>query len=329
MEKDAKESEGGKNQPKWGNRAFNMVILILLAYGAYEYLEQKRKDTIPADQLFATQPLGQGVQVMDSRDPRIEQLYQQRSYDYTKSLMPVSRPGVRVTQLEAGSGPAALCGQVATFRRYDGDNTGEPETLRIGDISQPLGLSLGLKGMRVGEVRQMMIPAPLFKENATKDDKELQIVKAELLSLSPETDYNEQRLRRFLIQAGSGTQLRCGDMAIAHIAVWDSNGELLFDSKADNGLPIWFEIGMGHVPFGLETGALSMSAGGAYTIIMPQNMREPLHPAENAPVPPTSLAVRAWPAELVLPKDRAVILDITMPAKIPHITQPASPLTAQ
>lgn len=312
-----------KKQGDLFNRALNLIVLVLIAYGMFSYFTEQEEPTPETTIAGVAETLGDKME-LDPSDPRIEQLYKPNRMNLASRLMPVSRPAVATTVIEEGDGPAALCGQQVSYQVLDGEENEAlrvvaTESFRLGETNQkPIGYTLGIEGMRPGEVRQLVIPPVLWKENPEDDDKEVLVRKVKLLSAEPETAFGEMGLRRFVIHGGGASMLRCGDIAAAHLSIWDMNGSKIFDSRDQGNAPVWFELGKGQAPFGIELGAQQMVPGGRYTLIVPPQMIPAIMPPEEGWQPPAQYAVQSFPKDIPLPADRAIMVDLLMMETMPH-----------
>ena len=311
-------SKPDAEKSKTANRLFNLLILAFILYGVYSFM-QKGGDAGILNEL------GAKLDVIDNwqeGDPRVDRLKHQQRNNALDRVFPVKRPAISKRILEEGHGAPATCGQIASYQLIENSKTSETRQLRIGSVSAPQGLTLALEGMRPGERRKTTIPPSLWNKNNSNQPTQLTL---ELQHAKPPLPVTNMPLRRFLIKGGSGYPLRCGDLAVMHLTLWNAKGEQIFTSK--NGKPVYFYIGEGQVPYGIERGVLEMAPGGVYSLILaPEywtNLAADSEPASPAP----ALEVQAFPTNLEIPNGQMILVDIDYPKNLPAAA--SSPLPAE
>lgn len=309
-------SEKPESHP--ANALFNLFIIAFIGYGFYIYM-QKGGDAGVLNEL------GEQLAVIDAPqegDPRIDRLHHQQRSNALARMFPLTRPAVTHQVLEEGKGAPASCGQLATYRLISGfgktQQVSEAKQLRLGSTQAPQGLTLGIEGMRPGETRRIMVPQELWTGVRPQEGQvsEVTAIVVTLEALEPELPQAEMPLRRFVIRGGSGYPLRCGDLAMMHLTLWGADGTQLFTSKG--GKPVYFFLGEGQVPYGLERGVLEMAPGGLYSLVSAAELWKPLAvSAQEATLTPP-FAVQAFPQDLSLPEGQIILVDIDYPKDAPR-----------
>lgn len=313
-------------------RLLNVLVILLLGYGVYNYLAGNTA-TIQQQALLDAEVKKKGVtSVLHTQDFRIDQLKEQDAFNVIGKAFPKIRINVVTTTLKAGDGRRVSCGQTVTYRVHEGVGgagiVGKEQTIRLGDVhdNASKGLSWGIEGAQIGEIRELNIPkdftAMLFSTSMPEAEKKV----VEILAATPEfPKAGEMPLRRFIQRGGAGYGLRCGDHAIAHMTLWDSAGKMLFSSLG--GLPIYFEVGAGKgVPLGIELAAQEMGPEGEYTVIVPKELMMPLHINSTSLAPPKGLEVQPFPHSIALPKEGVLIVDLSFPKDLPLKQEPRKEL---
>ncbi len=299
-----------------GSKIFNLFIIAFIGYAVYVYM-QKGGDAGILNEL------GDHLKVIEAPqegDLRIDRLKHHQRANVLARIVPKERLGVTWSVLQKGEGAPVSCGQEATYSLISGfgsDQTvSKPRMLRLGSVKAPQGLTLGLEGMRVGEVRQVKVPQRLWSgsQPAEGQPARLTTITLELKNVSGQVPQAEMPLRRFFIRGGGGHPLRCGDLAIMHLTLWSGEGKKLFSSLG--GKPVYFYLGEGQVPYGLERGVLEMAPGGLYSLALSPELMRPLAPdTVRSAAPP--YAVQPFPADLALPEGQMVLIDIDYPKELP------------
>ena len=314
------------------NMAFNICILAFIGYGFYSYMQKGGNAGVFNE-------LGERLDVIDAPiegDPYIDRLEQQSRLSVLDKLTPVKTVAVNHQTLEKGQGAPAMCGQTARYKIITGagsqQQVSDIKTIQLGDVKKPHGLTLAIEGMRVGEVRKASIPQELWTGIAREERSAVMTqLTLELVSIDSSIPENALGLRRFVSKSGSGLPLRCGDLAMVHVAIWAENGQKLFSTEKDK--PVYFYLGENHVPYALQRGVQDMLPGGQYSLVFSPDLWKNL--AENnqsSPMPPYE--VQPFPQELALPDGQLIMIDVAyprevarknLPANNPPVTEPVTP----
>ncbi len=309
-------------------KLLNLSILLLLGWailqvilGANENVTDNNKQQDNAASMKASNATAPDTAAMTT-DPRIDELLEHNNVNMLNQLTLKFRRVSPVTHiLQDGAGPAILCGQLAEYEIIESgkqdDLLNEPQQMRIGSNLQQLPLGLGMIGMRVGEVRKITIPVNIWNTPPIGQMPKISHnVTVKLLKILDTIADSEMPLRRFIRRNGNGSTLRCGDIALLYIDIWDSNGKLLFTTK--HSAPIQFLLGGGNVPFGLEQAVIGISKGGKYSFVIPKEMLVTLN-SENYLSPYADniakFTAQPWPGDITLPKERAIIVDVYYPTE--------------
>lgn len=317
-----------KQDSKNFQRLFNLLILGFIGYGFFVYLQEGGEAGVLND-------LGTQLAVIDAEpegDPRIDRLDARNLQpDSLSYLYPVERPSVRSQTLQEGAGLPVECAQEITYRLIEGfgseQSVSETRRMRLGSPTVPQGLTLGMEGMKPGEVRRIEIPQQLWTGSAPAQEVPVEItaLTVELESVGETLPQTTMPLRRFIRKASNGDALRCGDLAIVEMTIWAGNGEQLFTTAGDQ--PVYFFLGDGRVPYGIERGVQDLRAGGAYSLVVaPQYW--PALQQESAPLQPIPYAAQPFPQDLAVPEGQLVLVDIGYPEELPPLKQAVIPATA-
>lgn len=315
-----------KKKSNAGTKAFNLFILVFIIYGFYSYMQKGGDVGIFND-------LGHHLEVIEAPregDPRIDRLQNQRRMSAMDNLMPVESINVTHRTLKEGEGVPASCGQTVTYRLVSGvgseQEMSEVKSFRLGDYQKPHGLTLGVEGMRVGEVREIVIPQQLWTGDVPAEGQRAQrtIITVELKSISPQEPQTDMALRRFVTRNGSGIPLRCGDLAVLHMAVWAENGKKLF--ATEQGKPLYFYIGENSVPYALERGVQGMLPGGQYSLIFAPELWKRLTENVTPTSAPAAYEVQPFPTDIEWPSDQLILVDIAYPKQVAQKGLPAMPI---
>ncbi len=143
------------------------------------------------------------------------------------------------------------------------------------------GWSEGVIGMKVGGIRQLVIPPSLgYGDKGTSDipANATLIMEIELVDVHDpikQTTVNDADLKTtasglkyYDIQEGVGSSPQNGQTVVVNYTGWLADGTQ-FDSSFDRGQPIVFKLGAGQVIKGWEEGLLSMKPGGRRKLIVP------------------------------------------------------------
>jgi len=189
---------------------------------------------------------------------------------------------------QAGSGPAALCGQTVgikyTAATADGkqfaDSGEKPLTFRIGDHSVIKGLEQGVQGMKKGGSRKIQIPPKLgfddakFSAGAPVPASSSLSYDITLVDYAP--SFPEPKglgLRIYDDQSGAGDEIFCGDSGLVNYRIWDMEGNLIASNDATT--PVKITTAEGKFPYAMELALAGdnlkkgMHPGGKRTVIAP------------------------------------------------------------
>ncbi len=304
---------------------FNFIALAFILYGLYSFL-QKGGDA----GLLST--LNQQMALVETNhdNSAIDKLETAMQMPGFSNLIPDKRPAVLQTTLQEGKGDSAICGQTITYRLIEGygenQKISKTRSLQLGSSRIPLGITRGIEGMKVGEVRQLTVPPTLQKTQDQLEDVALlnTQITIELVSISPQLPEAQLPIRRFVARSSSGLGLQCGDIAPLNMAIWSNTGELLFDNR--NTDPAYFIIGQNHMPYGVERGVTQMAPGGLYTLALVPDYLAPLAKPFKAAEPlQSTYKMKPFPADFKWPTDM-VLIDISYPEKLESNRLPEAPM---
>ncbi len=180
-----------------------------------------------------------------------------------------------------------ISGTVTTPDNYiaSSDYGGTPMmfTLGRGDTVFP-GWEQGTAGMKVGGIRQLIIPPALglggqsageIPANATliMEISLTDVHQPQVMTKVNESDYKTTAsgLKYYDIKVGDGPSPLSGQTVTIHYTGWLQDGTQ-FDSSRDRNQPFSFAVGQNSVIPGLEEGVLSMKVGGIRQIVIPPNL---------------------------------------------------------
>ncbi len=204
--------------------------------------------------------------------------------------------GLQYYDISVGDGETAEEGTVVSngfTLWYQGDepvyvgasNNSAPLTFEVGlgDTVFP-GWEEGVVGMKVGGVRQLIIPPELgFGEagGGSIPPNAVLIMEIELLEVREpvtmtevdEADYTvtESGLKYYDLVEGEGETPQEGQTVIVHYTGWLEDGTK-FDSSLDRGTPFTFALGTGSVIAGWDEGVSTMKVGGVRQLVVPSDL---------------------------------------------------------
>ena len=221
-----------------------------------------------------------------------------------------------------GTGEDALCGQAAEVKvtgKYPDGTTIEhvdgtqPITLSVGAATKDSPWAPGIIGMKVGGVREVILPASTLEEATQKAkqlDKDANLqYRIELFSLNPNLPPNTLAFRATELTIGNGDEAACGDTVKVHLVLWGADGQMLYSTLKDNNKePITLTIGENALFYGLDRGVLGMHEGGGRSVVIP--------PAYLQPNPATVKSPEIDKILEKLPKGAIVLADVTLVKKV-------------
>jgi len=204
----------------------------------------------------------------------------------------MAQSGLQTKDIKIGHGDSARDGDVLTML-YKGtlkdgkvfdESKKAPFTFKLGVGQVIKGWDLGMKGMKVGGKRHLVIPPALGygKQDmgAIKPNSTL-IFDVELLRLDhpdakPKITFTE-------IKVGKGNPAKAGDTIKVHYRGTFLNG-FPFDNSYDRNQPLEIQIGAKQVIAGFDQGVTGMKVGGKRKVVIPyqlaygENGRPPVIP---------------------------------------------------
>lgn len=212
----------------------------------------------------------------------------------------VTDSGLKMVDLEVGDGPEIKPGELAsvhyTLWREDGEvvdstlDRGRPFNFVLGAHQVIPGLEEGVAGMKVGGVRQLVVPPELaYGEEGYGlliDPTENIVYEVMLVDVQPppppppaapmpvdESAYTvtDSGLKYYDIAPGEGGELHRGQLAEIHYTAWLTDGTM-FDSSLEYGNPVVIPIGVGGALPGLDEGVSSMRIGGKRQLVIPPEL---------------------------------------------------------
>lgn len=215
---------------------------------------------------------------------------------------------------KTGTGPVLTCGYTATvhYISYINGNSevantrrdGKAETFRIGAGAAIPGIEQGVEGMQKGGIREIVIPAELAQNSRLPAHKNGPAVTTrsvvEVMDVSPNKDFDAKALVIADKTVGSGDAVKCGQTVGIHYTPKTADGAVIAEATTPN--PLYFSVGAGNVPFGLEQAVIGMRREGARSVTIPVKELGRLS---------TNDMMRLH-GEAALPKEGNVIFDITL-----------------
>jgi peptidylprolyl isomerase len=160
-----------------------------------------------------------------------------------------------------------------------------PISFKVGSVGTVFpGWVEGVSGMKVGGVRQLIIPSALgLGEQAYGNipaNSDL-VMEIELVSVREpltktevdEADFTitESGLKYYDLTPGTGDSPKAGQTVVVHYTGWLEDGTQ-FDSSVDRGQPFSFTLGTGGVIPGWDEGVATMKVGGKRQLVIPSNL---------------------------------------------------------
>lgn len=226
----------------------------------------------------------------------------------------VTDSGLQITETASGYGPAAEAGSVLTVHytgtladgtQFDSSVGGEPFAFILGAGGVIPGWDEGLKGIRVGDKRTLVIPPDLaygesgrepIPPNATLTfEIEALGVTAIAAENPPEVtgDRNEQPsgLVTIDIAEGRGDEAQPGDTVYVHYVGWLEADGTQFDTSLLTPSVFPFTIGEQDVIAGWDQGVPGMKEGGKRRLIIPAALAYGPDGAGNGVIPPDAVLI--------------------------------------
>ncbi|MCG9894820.1 MAG: FKBP-type peptidyl-prolyl cis-trans isomerase [Fimbriimonadaceae bacterium] len=196
---------------------------------------------------------------------------------------------LQINTLTEGSGPelkegdkawVEYTGTLMTGEEFDsnadGKGIGTPFALVIGAGSVIRGWDEGLVGMKVGEVRELLIPAakgygPAGSPPKIPGDSDLKFT-IKLLGMIPEGSQGEYDYEE--VKVGTGPEVKEGDTVVIHYKGSYLNGEE-FDNSRKRGKTLQFRVGAVEPPrvvSGIDDGVRGMRLGGVRRLTLPPDL---------------------------------------------------------
>jgi FKBP-type peptidyl-prolyl cis-trans isomerase len=179
---------------------------------------------------------------------------------------------LKITDTKVGKGDSAQVGDYLTMdytgtlmngKKFDSSIGREPFTFVLGAGSVIKGWDQGIKGMKVGGKRTLVIPSTLgYGATGAGSD----IPPNATLRFTVELR-KIQRIKKKITRTGKGRTVQAGDSVQVHYSGRLMNGTK-FDSSYDRGQPMPVQIGGGVIP-GFTMGLLGMKEGEKRTITIP------------------------------------------------------------
>ncbi len=147
---------------------------------------------------------------------------------------------------------------------------GTPFVFPLGAGRVIAGWDQGVRGMKVGGTRELIIPPELaYGDRATQSIPagSTLMFEIKLLGIPGVTKTD--------VVVGGGPEARAGDVVDVHYTGWlwvDGKKDRKFDSSLDRNEPFQFPLGNGQVIPGWDVGVVGMKVGGERTLIIPPEL---------------------------------------------------------
>ncbi len=227
-------------------------------------------------------------------------------------LLHIDRPGDKQTldmkTTAPGTGEPAKDGEVVdvhyngTFlngTKFDSSyDRKEPLHITMGKTRLIQGFTQGLKNIKVGEKRHLVIPYTLAYGDKQRGGIppfstlvfDIEAVKpATKAELAKKAEEERKLISIEEIAPGAGAEAKDGDMVEIHYVGTFPDGKK-FDSSRDRGQTFSFKLGAGQVIKGFDMGVLGMKVGGKRKVTIPPELGYGARGAGSA-VPPNSTLV--------------------------------------
>lgn len=152
---------------------------------------------------------------------------------------------------------------------------GEPIEFPLGGGMVIPGWEQGIRGMRVGGKRKLVIPPELaYGEDGAGDvipPNAVLVFDVEVVGARSNQYPEEGDLEIEELEAGTGAEAVPGDTVSVHYTGWLEDGTK-FGSSLDRGEPIEFPLGVGYVIPGWDQGLVGMKEGGRRRLTIPSHL---------------------------------------------------------
>ena len=332
----SKESDvqrGGK-QPDW----MRFAVIAFLVYAGVKVYNQSQQDSVAqAD----TKQLSRREERQLQQEAQLKQqmdMIKQQSELMQKQVAAVNNPPVAAAPLPAtiavgnmgvlppymqiggeieGQGDGAECGQRATVKvdallpdgtALEGYDVNAPARMTtVGNAALPW--AAGLRGMKLGGVRQLVIPASYVTDEPTRKAKNIAAdakvrFKLQLDKVEPVAVPNGLAFQALDLVQGTGDAVACGQRVKAQVHVWAQDGTAATTKPYD----VSFAVGSVPYFYGLDRGLVDMKLGGKRRLIVPPVYLKGA--SDNAATPATNSAEK--PLMDVIAGGHTVVLDVNL-----------------
>lgn len=327
--KNQNNDNSNNKQPDWMRI---MVIVFIIYAGAKVYLQKDDVTTAGQDGKIShreARQLKQEEQIKQQLDiiKQQTQLAQQAQGITNPIGVPsatvatqskVTLPSyVQISGEIDGQGDGAECGQQATVKvdallpdgtTLEGYDAAAPARLTsVGNASLPW--AAGLRGMKLGGVRQLTIPASYVTDETLRTTKNIDAnspikFKLQLEKLAPTVPTNSIGFQAIDLQKGTGQPVTCGQKVKAQVHVW------MQDGTPATTKPYELNIAVGSVPYfyGLDRGLVDMKVGGKRRLIVPPTYLDGLGDISK----PNPADIAEKPLKEVIAGGHTVMLDVSL-----------------
>ena len=180
-------------------------------------------------------------------------------------------------EVKAGAWVSVLyAGCLEDGTKFDSSlDRGEPIEFPLGGGMVIPGWEQGIRGMRVGGKRKLVIPPELaYGEDGAGDvipPNAVLVFDVEVVGTRSNQYPEEGDLEIEELEAGTGAEAVPGDTVSVHYTGWLEDGTK-FDSSLDRGEPIEFPLGVGYVIPGWDQGLVGMKEGGRRRLTIPSHL---------------------------------------------------------
>lgn len=187
--------------------------------------------------------------------------------------------GPTIKDIVVGKGPKAVDGDIVTVdykgtltsgKQFDSSFGKAPFVFTLGQGEVIRGWDMGVKGMRVGGKRQLVIPAALGygAQGAPPDIPGGATLVFEVKLYRIEKSPGDKKIAIQDTKLGRGRAVKKGDKVQVHYRGKFVNG-FSFDNSYDRKSPLPVEVGAGRVIKGFDDGLLGMKVGGKRIVTIP------------------------------------------------------------